>query len=512
MRNGVRMNALFEQLSQFWSQHPVLAPVLWLANFVGVLVYGLAPLLIWRFLRIEIHPIRAVPLASLPSEALRAVGEAHPWLRKHGFEFKYCVQVFGGMVQNTPILLWNAAYEDRQHGRGAGVVVPSSIRRPGPSVFLLCTTYNDGSSVQTQLDVNPTVFPKPARFHELHVTGFDRDELLRLHIARENRRPEPVGTFMRSEVRCLASLSQGAAEETLTHRHSFEEMVSLGAMRRAGDSAYLISLPRAFVATWRLLFPMKQIVRWRTNRRARALLQLAASDRAQVMPEVKAGLPKYYDSSALAAGLKADWSTHDPADERSFMKLLEHRLTVAALDAAFSSGRPSDAAIEYVRQQCNFEGWEDDRFFAFESAGVHFTEMLRAYLARMGVSRGGLFPGSLAITAEQMTDFGELPHQLPETTFLLLITNEHECIVVCTRQGVDSPVFAYSPKDRAPRELAPSLRAFLEAQVRQIEAAAVANRPANPVGALPPPLAAPPHPAFPRSQHAAQSASPALRP
>ena len=452
--------------------------IYWSAVIVAgliVLMYGLAPLVIWLGLKIEAHEVVVLPLGHFPPEALEAVSDAHPWLRERGFEFAYSIRVYGGMAQDVPMFIWSAAYESPAHGRGAALAVPvkpsGTGARPGTPVLIFCTNFDDGTSVQTQLDPNPTVLPKPPRFHELHVWGFDRDELLRLHIARENRRPEPFGSFVRSDVRCLSDLPNAALEETLTMRHSYEELVDLGAMRRVGPISYGLTFARSFHATWLLLFPVKQLVRWRTNRRARRLLDAAFADAPQPRPAVKRGLPRYFESSPQAQSLRKAAPLHD-REARAFVGNLLRRVQAAALDAA-SSASLSEPAPEFLVRSCGFEGCPEDQIAWAESVlKVRFTDVFRAFLREMGSSAGPLFAGfqmSRPVTFVQMRDWADGILQatqpgtsLPPEAVVLLSNQGKEFMYVLADGGADSPVFAFSEANSGPRQIATSFAAFLE--------------------------------------------------
>lgn len=144
------------------------------------------------------------------------------------------------------------------------------------------------------------------------------------------------------------------------------------------------------------------------------------------------------------------------------------------------------AAIAHSARRSSFFGVADAKIDAAErEMGIKFPGTLRTYFQRMGTEAGDLFRGSDRARLTDLLAFrleanalvqacGADP--LPETAIVFLF---HQGYSFSYQLGVaygaadtapdDGPVFTYVEGDPAPRQAAPSLMAFLEAEVEQHE-------------------------------------------
>lgn len=156
------------------------------------------------------------------------------------------------------------------------------------------------------------------------------------------------------------------------------------------------------------------------------------------------------------------------------------RLAALHEDPPFRFVRTSRArAAAYLAEQHAIRGETPEAIRAAEHRlGVTFPDVFRELLRRMGVARAGLFQGSDVVTLDTIEAAREEARglmrdgtdaALPADAIPLLIHQGYQLVFFVPRAGTDVPVFAFCEGDSEAREVAPSLAAVLDAEIRAME-------------------------------------------
>jgi hypothetical protein len=161
---------------------------------------------------------------------------------------------------------------------------------------------------------------------------------------------------------------------------------------------------------------------------------------------------------------------------------VKRRLLKLANDPPFRFKRTSRTAARwYMNRMSTFEGCSQQEIAAAEARlGSKFTDVFRAYLRQMGKARGHLFGGSNIAKPSQFDEFREFGQELMHETSPLLALPA-DAIVFLSHQGYqftfirpqgdfDCPVLNYMETEESSKQIAESFAAFLDAEVRLMEA------------------------------------------
>jgi len=168
-------------------------------------------------------------------------------------------------------------------------------------------------------------------------------------------------------------------------------------------------------------------------------------------------------------------------DAEAVIEALKRRLLALADHPPFRFKQTSRTAAQwYMRRMTTFEGCSEAEIAAVEAYfGVQFTDVFRTYLRQMGKARGDLLCGSDVAQPPQFAEFRqfgqELMHQasqaleLPDDAIVFLAHQGYQFTFIQLHGGFDCPVMNYMETEDAPKQIAESFAAFLDAEVSLME-------------------------------------------
>lgn len=236
-----------------------------LVAYLFIALYGYAPFKVRRNqkkrLSVEFVPIA---LTNLPPNVLQAFEDATPVLDSCGFRILGTLSNHpGNGSQQAFVSIWT----NQSTGDSAQIIGISTLSAAtGLKTVTLVTyrtEYSDGTSIVTTNSPSSSCFPADKRVNSIRCPGvWDVSLLYRFHRARvERHRAGRTATLERVKDPCVRM--------QLEHTETYERLVRAGYYSLDPTREYYVpTLKGAFLMTYRLLPPFKQIQRIRKDRRA----------------------------------------------------------------------------------------------------------------------------------------------------------------------------------------------------------------------------------------------------
>lgn len=241
-------------------------------GFLFIVLYVYAPFKVRRTQGKPYHvDYQPIELSQLPDDVSAAFINSCRDLAAEGFTaLGTLTQRVEATKQLSFVSIWlNPAVNDS--AQIIGVISPSPA---GPPIVVTLTVFNteftDRTTISTSNSAGPSCFPRDPTIAGVRTPGVHDVRLLyRFHRARVARdRGDRLATLDRSR----DALERMKSE----HRETFDRLVDAGYFARDEDAWYYVpTLPGAFLMTYRLLPPFKQIQMFLKDRAGnRALKQL----------------------------------------------------------------------------------------------------------------------------------------------------------------------------------------------------------------------------------------------
>jgi hypothetical protein len=237
------------------------------AAILGVM-YLVSPLVIRAMLKFNARPtLQGIPVEAMPPEVYVHFGETAPGLSACGFRLITYLCIPNQMPGATAfVALWDNA--SRGHIAMAAVLYASNAQTTSVRCHTeFMTKLLGGLEILTSNTKNVGVFKRYPQKDVLSVRGeMDLTVLYNIHLVRDAKLANPrEPRYLPAEGEEIQSLQEGM-------QYDMQRQAELGYFYDAGDGFYRPTLIGAFAMTWKELPPMKQIRRWRMDRRARAAL------------------------------------------------------------------------------------------------------------------------------------------------------------------------------------------------------------------------------------------------
>ncbi|MEW5722264.1 MAG: hypothetical protein AB1896_04100 [Thermodesulfobacteriota bacterium] len=246
--------------------------VLWIAAGLAVLFYGLAPLVVRFSLRQSVPGyMEVLSLADGPEPLRGFFEEGRRGLEGEGFVFQVVLRVRDLAPHQSMVA---AFFAKRPEQDSAGIFAVFEEREGARSLGALyveiCSGFVDGREVCTNNSSLLSPFsPGPDKM-VFQLPGVrDAADLYRVHT-----RLMASASGMRPEKKAAPDKNQVADELREDIRKELERQAARGMFYFDGKAgAYRPTLKGAYLAAWRLLWPIKWIRGLRRDRRARLLLE-----------------------------------------------------------------------------------------------------------------------------------------------------------------------------------------------------------------------------------------------
>jgi hypothetical protein len=255
-----------------WLAETEVLPTLFVGLFVGA-PYLLLPLYIRSKMVFSVeNRFEPVWLGVIPPEAQQAFDTATRGLAACGFRavghLRAAGQLAGGGVEDSHISVW----VNEREGDVANVIAvraSSAMGRICDPVVAFAKRFTDGSSVTTSNSRSATIFPADASADGITCRDcWDFEKLYAVHRARAarlqaGRRIAPLPKDGEAAAFMHADYIRDLDRVTRAGYYSFD----------SGRPGYRPTLKGAYIMTWRLLWPLKQLRRRERDRRADAALR-----------------------------------------------------------------------------------------------------------------------------------------------------------------------------------------------------------------------------------------------
>ncbi len=233
-------------------------------------LYTVVPLRLRRQQTKKVHvDFVAVELSLLPADLSQVFVRTAGWLASNGFKaIGHLKRNEAASNQDCFVSIWiNQSLKDMV--QVIGILTPT--RAKGLKVITVVgfrTDFSDGSSIVTSNNSNPSCFPADPTVDSVRCPFFQDLSLLykfhRARIARDRRDCEAI----------LDNAQDGRSRQLFEHERNFDRLLKAGyySIDEAGEN-YVLTLKGAYLMTYRMLPPFKEIAETRKDRLADRLLR-----------------------------------------------------------------------------------------------------------------------------------------------------------------------------------------------------------------------------------------------